>query len=173
MEGMIPVCPVCGGPIEWMEHTKERERLRAAALNRLIDAELAKPNWPVLQNNDDTVEPMRRGCELSKEELRGILAVHKEWLDSGHKTGKRAELQGLALENANLYNADLRYADLSKANLQGADLMHANLLGANLDGANLEYAKLKWSIRPNGETDPPYQPSHSGWSFKDEHPCCY
>jgi len=46
-------------------------------------------------------------------------------------------------KKANLWGADLREADLSGANLWGADLSGADLRGANLRGANLGGADLR------------------------------
>ena len=68
--------------------------------------------------------------QYTKEELNKILEDHKLWLKG--KGGKRADLSG-----AYLIDANLRCADLSGANLIDANLNNANLRDANLSGANL------------------------------------
>ena len=54
--------------------------------------------------------------------IEKTLAEHKEWLDSNFKEGKRADLCGADLCNANLRNADLCGANLRNADLRGADI---------------------------------------------------
>ncbi|MCP4135413.1 MAG: pentapeptide repeat-containing protein [bacterium] len=76
--------------------------------------------------------------QISKDELDNILKLHKEWSESGGKSGERADLSG-----ADLSGADLREADLSGAKLNGANLIEANLTGANFSGANLRGADLR------------------------------
>ena len=98
---------------------------------------------------------LKDGTKINREDLKGILADHKKWLDTEGKEGKRAQLSGANLQeadlqDANLQKADLSEADLQKANLQGADLLEANLWGANLQeadlfGANLQKAYLQWA----------------------------
>jgi len=93
---------------------------------------------------------------MTKKELDKILKDHKDWLDG--KGGKKANLSGADLSDAdlreaglckaNLHGADLSDADLSgaylcKADLSDADLREANLRGANLHGTNLREANLR------------------------------
>ena len=78
--------------------------------------------------------------KVSKEELREILTDHKNWIDSAHQKGQRADLRW-----ADLRRANLRRANLSGANLSEADLSRANLSGANLSGADLSEADLRWA----------------------------
>lgn len=80
--------------------------------------------------------------KISKIELNQILNLHKEWIDSGFKRGKQANLSGANLFDANLFDANLSNANLSNANLYGATLFGANLFDANLYGANLSNANL-------------------------------
>ena len=80
--------------------------------------------------------------KITEEELKEILEQHKLWLDSNKKKGKRANLSGVNLTDANLYCVNLRRADLSDADLSGADLRRANLTDANLTGADLRRANL-------------------------------
>lgn len=54
---------------------------------------------------------------MTKEELDKILELHKLWLDSKGKEGKRGNLEG-----ANLQGVDLRGVDLRGVNLEGAIL---------------------------------------------------
>ena len=77
----------------------------------------------------------------SPTELTAILADHKLWLYANG--GKRADLRGADLRDANLYGADLRDADLRDANLYGANLRDADLRRADLRDANLYDANLR------------------------------
>ena len=76
---------------------------------------------------------------ITSDELKIILAKHKEWLADPSK-GERANLS-----SADLSHADLRYADLSHADLRYANLSYANLRYANLRYANLRYADLSYA----------------------------
>jgi uncharacterized protein YjbI with pentapeptide repeats len=70
--------------------------------------------------------------------LPDILAAHQQWVQTGGKEGKRADLA-----EATLGRASLRLVVLSDANLQGADLERAVLASARLQGANLQGANLR------------------------------
>jgi hypothetical protein len=81
------------------------------------------------------------------DELKKVLADHREWRLSYGAKGARANLSGANLSGANLSGANLSGAylsgaDLSRANLSGADLSRANLSRANLSRANLSGADL-------------------------------
>ena len=95
--------------------------------------------------------------KIDQETLASILEQHRLWVESNGKGGKRADLSGKDLKNANLCMADLRMADLrettlcytdlrgadlEQADLRGADLRRAGLHEANLRGANLRGADL-------------------------------
>ena len=58
---------------------------------------------------------------MTSEEIKKVLDVHKKWLNN-EQCGKRANLSGAVLCEANLRGADLRGADLCEADLRGADL---------------------------------------------------
>jgi uncharacterized protein YjbI with pentapeptide repeats len=91
--------------------------------------------------------------KLSSGQLKGILAAHEKWLESGGKEGeiadfrgadlRKAKLQGTNLQGAILLGANLQGANLWRTNLQDAILRSANLQGANLQGANLQGANLQ------------------------------
>ena len=70
--------------------------------------------------------------------LPDILAAHQQWVQTGGKEGKRADLA-----EATLGRASLCLVVLSDANLQGADLERAVLASARLQGANLQGANLR------------------------------
>jgi hypothetical protein len=72
---------------------------------------------------------------MKKEDLKGILMLHKLWIDSARQDGKRANLR-----HADLRHADLRHANFRHADLRDADLRHADLSGANLRDADLRGA---------------------------------
>jgi uncharacterized protein YjbI with pentapeptide repeats len=78
--------------------------------------------------------------KMSEEKLKGILELHKMWLD-GDPDGVCADLSDEDLSFADLSNADLRNATLCRANLRNAGLNYADLSGANLGDVNLNYAK--------------------------------
>ena len=69
--------------------------------------------------------------EITKQELKQILADHKIWLNNSSK-GKKADLRSADLRSADLRSANLSYANLRSANLRYADLSSANLSSANL-----------------------------------------
>ena len=74
--------------------------------------------------------------------LREILEAHRIWVESEHKTGTRADLNGAKLSRADLSGAKLSRADLSGADLGGADLSGANLVRANLFEGDLSGARM-------------------------------
>ena len=79
--------------------------------------------------------------QYTESELASILNLYKAWI-IGEDYGKRADLSGANLREADLRRADLSGADLREANLRGADLSEADLSGANLRGADLSEADL-------------------------------
>jgi uncharacterized protein YjbI with pentapeptide repeats len=110
------------------------------------------------------------GEEMSLLDLAETLDQHREWLESGGESGRRADfcglnfaradftgvnLQGAILDRARLQGADLSMANLRDASLVQADLSEANLLGTEFHGANLMGATLYgaeglWSGRLGG-----------------------
>jgi hypothetical protein len=78
---------------------------------------------------------------MNKEQLDGILKLHKMWLND-EEGGQIANLRGADLRGAHLNGSDLRGAHLYGANLRGADLRGAHLYGADLRGANLYMTKI-------------------------------
>ena len=80
---------------------------------------------------------------MDKQELKRILAGHKNWLSG--KGGNRANLRDADLRHADLYGADLTDADLYGADLTGADLRYAKLTDADLREAKLIDADLRYS----------------------------
>jgi uncharacterized protein YjbI with pentapeptide repeats len=104
-------------------------------------------------------------------ELANIVKLHRQWLESGNKSGKRADLSGANLDGvtlidtdlsgalmrgASLKNADLSacklvHTDFSDANLQGAKLVKARLLLADFTGADLQRADLSKAASPSGK----------------------
>jgi hypothetical protein len=79
---------------------------------------------------------------IEATELAMILAHHKEWRQSGRRSGARANLAGAYLADAYLADANLADANLAGANLAGANLADANLARANLADADLADADL-------------------------------
>lgn len=78
---------------------------------------------------------------MNKTDLEKILTEHTLWLHN--EGGKRADLRGADLGEADLKGANLREADFRGANLGEADLRGANLRKANLGWANLSEADLR------------------------------
>jgi len=64
--------------------------------------------------------------------IPAILAAHAEWIATGGKSGKRANLHAANLYGADLSGADLRDINLSRAYLSRADLSRAYLYGADM-----------------------------------------
>ena len=90
---------------------------------------------------------MKELRKVSQEELRGILELHKLWLETEGKEGAQADVSYCDLSNADLTyavltNANLRYANVSNANLKYANLTYADLRYSNVSNANLRYANL-------------------------------
>ena len=63
----------------------------------------------------------------SPAQIREIVELHRQWIESGGIKGKKAELQGANLNRAELQGARLRRANLSEATLSGARLQEADL----------------------------------------------
>lgn len=74
------------------------------------------------------------------EELRAILAAHKEWLRSVGEEPRRGERAELSL--ADLNEMDLTPYDFVEANLSGAELIGSKLFKVRLNRANLTGAVL-------------------------------
>lgn len=85
-------------------------------------------------------------------EFEDVLEQHRRWIESGGRSGTRADLAGANFEDADMIGAELAGANLFRANFRGADLLMANFRGAclveadlrdaNLVGANLHEASL-------------------------------
>jgi uncharacterized protein YjbI with pentapeptide repeats len=80
--------------------------------------------------------------EISLLDLAESLDQHKEWLESGGESGRRAEFCGMNFAGADFTGVNLQGANLDRTNFQGADLSMANLRGASLIQANLSEANL-------------------------------
>jgi uncharacterized protein YjbI with pentapeptide repeats len=80
--------------------------------------------------------------KISATALEEILDHHNDWLNSGRRTGMRADLSRTDLRGVNLENRNLKKADLSFSNLERASLINANLVKANLSRAKLIAADL-------------------------------
>jgi uncharacterized protein YjbI with pentapeptide repeats len=101
----------------------------------------------------DKAAGRRPAIRSAKVELEILLEQHAEWVKSGGRTGRQAELSRLNLEGADLTDTNLQKAllnetvlkgaDLLLTDLQGASLLQADLQGANLLGARLREANLQ------------------------------
>ena len=96
----------------------------------------------------DKVAARRPAIRSAKVELEILLEQHGDWVKSGGRTGRQADLSRLNLEGADLTDTNLQKALLNETVLQGADLLltdlqGASLLQANLQGANLLGARLR------------------------------
>tara|TARA_R110002096_G_scaffold16876_9_gene57504 strand:+ start:1687 stop:2223 length:537 start_codon:yes stop_codon:yes gene_type:complete len=80
--------------------------------------------------------------EAIMNNLVKVLELHKLWIVSKNRKGRRANLRGADLRGADLRGADLREANLCEANLCEANLREADLCGADLRGADLCGADL-------------------------------
>ena len=75
-------------------------------------------------------------------DLEEILQQHRQWTESGGKSGTRADLRDANLASADLTGADLASANLRRANLTSANLASVNMAGTDLTGADLASAKM-------------------------------
>jgi uncharacterized protein YjbI with pentapeptide repeats len=97
---------------------------------------------------NDKAAPRSKAARPAKIELELLLETHREWVQSGGRKGRQADLSRLNLEGADLTDTNLRNARLNDTVLKGADLLlsdleGASLLQANLEGANLLGARLR------------------------------
>ena len=97
---------------------------------------------------NDKAAPRSKAARPAKVELELLLETHREWVESGGRKGRQADLSRLNLEGADLTDTNLRNARLNDTVLKGADLLlsdleGASLLQANLEGANLLGARLR------------------------------
>ena len=97
---------------------------------------------------NDKAAPRSKAARPAKVELELLLETHREWVQSGGRKGRQADLSRLNLEGADLTDTNLRNARLNDTVLKGADLLlsdleGASLLQANLEGANLLGARLR------------------------------
>ncbi|MCP4458828.1 MAG: pentapeptide repeat-containing protein [Cytophagales bacterium] len=86
----------------------------------------------------DLNQPALGNENMNKKELKEILRLHKLWVETEGKGGKRANLVEAYLAEANLAGVNFE-----RANLIGVNLVLAKLVLANLHEANLEEAYLK------------------------------
>ncbi|MBF0291786.1 MAG: pentapeptide repeat-containing protein [Nitrospinae bacterium] len=89
--------------------------------------------------------------KVPKEDLDGIIAQHKNWIDSKWRGGRKSNLRGADLSRADLSEANLSEADISDANLSGANLSNSDLTRANLHNADLSGANLSGSNLHNAD----------------------
>jgi uncharacterized protein YjbI with pentapeptide repeats len=97
---------------------------------------------------NDKASLRSKAARPAKVELELLLEKHREWVQSGGRKGRQADLSRLNLEGADLTDTNLRNARLNDTVLKGADLLlsdlqGASLLQANLEGANLLGARLR------------------------------
>ncbi|OYQ32381.1 hypothetical protein CHU95_16390 [Niveispirillum lacus] len=71
-----------------------------------------------------------------------IVAAHEEWVNSGGRSGSRADFAGMALRGVDLRGRELSAVSFRGADLTGAKLAHARLAAADFNGATLAYAEL-------------------------------
>ena len=71
------------------------------------------------------------------------LALHKMWLDSGGKTGSRADFSDRNLSGQVLIGVNLERAILARVNFSDADFRNANLRESVMHGAILHNADLR------------------------------
>jgi len=110
------------------------------------------------------------GSKITETEIRQIVKLHEQWLNSNGMKGIRANLSnadlsaidfgkihpleedmaggklvGLNLTKANLSGANLTRSNLQCVNFSEANFSHANLTEANLAGANLTKCNLVYT----------------------------
>lgn len=123
------------------------ETLAALVANKLGHAELLpKGRDNFVRQAAKSGDAAKPKAEAASPALLGILAGHKEWLDSLGAEGERADLSHRLFRAADFAKANLARAvfigvDLGGADLSGADTSAADFSEANLQGANLESAR--------------------------------
>ena len=99
--------------------------------------------------------------QYTESELASILNLHKAWI-IGEDYGKRADLSGADLREADLSRADLRWADLPGADLSRANLDYSGLplwrgsLSAHFDDKQLKqiaYHLVKAGLQSKNASD--------------------
>ncbi|MCP4353102.1 MAG: toll/interleukin-1 receptor domain-containing protein [Desulfobacterales bacterium] len=85
---------------------------------------------------------------MEKDKLEKIIKEHKEWVEKGDKSGKRAtlwyaKLKGINLRGVNLHGVNFQQAELQDSDFQCANLSDANFFKANLENANLSETDLQ------------------------------
>ena len=80
-------------------------------------------------------------ADLTQEELRNILELHKKWCNR-EPGGERVDLEGAHLEGTNLEGAYLGGANLFGANLENATYGE----GVAISAAPLQISGLEWEI---------------------------
>ncbi|HXJ93615.1 MAG TPA: pentapeptide repeat-containing protein [Terriglobia bacterium] len=163
---IINALAVCCVVTAWPGAAQSERRRRQRAAQELAQPTAAQPAAPPAaaapapaqvstptQEASPTVWTWKdaSGQTRPRADLDGILAQHKQWLDSKGKEGAQANLAGCDLSGGDLTGADLRRAALANAKLNGAVLEHTNLDGADLINADLtdsdlQYAKLRRAI---------------------------
>jgi len=115
------------------------------AFKRLTD-KINEPSGGIetVELSDAKISPDRKGA-FKKDELKKILADHRQWLDSHGENGEKAVLSHAALVGADLYAAKLSFSDLQGADLRQAVLSEADMDDANLRSTNLADAILDWA----------------------------
>lgn len=85
----------------------------------------------------------RRYITIYKDELEKSLSLHKLWLDTDGKDGKKAVLKRHDLRKIDLRGKDLRKIELRQSNMAFAKLDGANLAGASIGDVNLFKASME------------------------------
>ena len=86
------------------------------------------------------------GQKISAEDLCKILEEHKNWIRTHKKEGKRANLRGTYLYNADLSDADLGYANLTQMKKLSINKLSKvkTLYKAKLDSELIEQVKDRY-----------------------------
>lgn len=79
---------------------------------------------------------------MDAKELHHHLDAHKRWLSSAGVDGKRLNLSGQCLADADLRGAELEHALFLRTNFEGAQMKFANLRFAVMERCNLASASL-------------------------------
>jgi uncharacterized protein YjbI with pentapeptide repeats len=93
-------------------------------------------------NTHTPIAPKRTDQHTAKVDLEIILEEHCEWVKSGGRNGRQADLSRLNFEGADLSDTNLQDAVMNETVLKGADLLLTDLQGASLLQANFENANL-------------------------------
>jgi uncharacterized protein YjbI with pentapeptide repeats len=116
--------------------------ITATVLNCLLLFHVLPVNCQNKQKPEEWTGKFKDGTPITRSALDEIINEHRKWIETNRKQGKKADLAGAVLRDANLRDTNLRWANLRGADLRDADLREVGLGDADLRKSNMEGADL-------------------------------